>query len=113
MKIRRILWFASIAAASLSGGDARAQTDVTAPHAYKLEGDIEGVHDPSIIKEGDTWYLFGTVTEKVPDGQLPIRCSKDLHLWKRCGYVFPGVLDWIKKVSPETKDLWAPRSVLF
>jgi arabinan endo-1,5-alpha-L-arabinosidase len=108
MKIRRILWFASIAAASLRGGDARAQTDVTAPHAYKLEGDIEGVHDPSIIKEGDTWYLFGTVTEKVPDGQLPIRCSKDLHLWKRCGYVFPGVPDWIKKVSPETKDLWAP-----
>ena len=85
-----------------------AQTEKTEPQVYKLEGDIEGTHDPSIIKEGATWYLFGTVTEKAPDGQLPIRCSQDLRRWKRCGYVFKTIPEWIKKASPETKDLWAP-----
>src|SRR3984893_3081049 len=89
-------------------GDMRAQTDATKPRAYKVEGDVEGTHDPSIIKEGDTWYLFGTATEKGSEGQLPIRCSKDLHHWRRCGYVFESIPEWIKRASPETKDLWAP-----
>lgn len=78
------------------------------PHVFKVEGDVEGTHDPSIIKEGDTWYLFGTATERAPQGQLPIRCSKDLQHWKRCGFVFQTIPEWIKKESPETKDLWAP-----
>ena len=78
------------------------------PQAFALDGDIQGTHDPSIIKEGDTWYLFATVTEKNPQGQLPIRCSNDLHHWKRCGFVFSQIPDWIKRESPETKDLWAP-----
>ena len=86
----------------------RAQTEAPKPYAYKLEGDIEGAHDPSIIKEGNTWYLFGTATEKAPEGQLTIRCSQDLHYWKRCGYVFKSIPEWIKSASPETKDLWAP-----
>lgn len=79
-----------------------------APHIYKVEGDVEGVHDPSIIKQADTWYLFGTATEKTPHGQLPIRCSQDLQYWRRCGDVFASIPDWIKKQSPETEELWAP-----
>jgi arabinan endo-1,5-alpha-L-arabinosidase len=86
----------------------RAQTAAASPQAYQLVGEVDGTHDPSIIKQSDTWYLFGTVTERPPGGQLPMRCSKDLHYWKRCGYVFKDIPDWIKKVSPETKDLWAP-----
>ena len=66
------------------------------------------MHDPSIIKQGGTWYLFGTATEKGPHAQLPMRCSNDLEHWKRCGAVFAGIPDWIQKESPETKDLWAP-----
>jgi arabinan endo-1,5-alpha-L-arabinosidase len=61
---------------------APAQTRNTEPHVYNVGGDVEGTHDPSIAKEGSTWYLFGTVTEKAPDGQLPIRCSRDLQYWK-------------------------------
>jgi arabinan endo-1,5-alpha-L-arabinosidase len=78
------------------------------PHALKVEGDVEGTHDPSIIKDGKTWYLFGTATGRQRQGELPIRCSEDLHHWKRCGYVLPAVPDWIKKESPETRELWAP-----
>jgi arabinan endo-1,5-alpha-L-arabinosidase len=73
-----------------------------------VEGDVQFTHDPSIIKEGDTWYVFSTANGPDRSGELPIRCSKDLHHWERCGNVLPGIPAWIKKQSPETKELWAP-----
>jgi len=83
--------------------------DSTLPHVIAVDGDVAGTHDPSIIKDGDTWYLFATVTGPNPQGQqLPIRCSKDLHHWEKCGFVMQQIPDWIKKESPETKELWAP-----
>ncbi len=78
------------------------------PHAFKLQGDIEFTHDPSIIKDADTWYLFSTANGPDRKGELPIRCSKDLENWNLCGHVFDGVPDWIKKESPQTRELWAP-----
>ena len=80
----------------------------SAAQVVHVEGDVEYTHDPSIAKDGDTWYLFGTANGPVRDGELPIRCSKDLHVWKRCGNVFDKIPDWIKKESPATKELWAP-----
>jgi arabinan endo-1,5-alpha-L-arabinosidase len=78
------------------------------PRVIRVAGDVGGVHDPSIIKEGKTWYLFGTATETKRDGELPVRCSHDLHQWTRCGYVLPGIPRWIQKECPDTKELWAP-----
>ena len=78
------------------------------PSVIALEGDIEYTHDPSITKDGNTWYLFGTNNGPERNGELPIRCSPDLHHWKRCGYVFRGIPEWITEESPETKELWAP-----
>jgi hypothetical protein len=49
--------FSSVAATAQSA---------SSPHSYHVEGDVEGIHDPSIIKQGGTWYLFGTATEKGP-----------------------------------------------
>jgi len=77
------------------------------PHFYTLSGDVAGTHDPSIIKEGNTWYVFAT--GKAPGGgQFAVRCSNDLEHWKLCGRVFPAIPDWIHQVSPGTEDLWAP-----
>jgi Beta-xylosidase len=77
------------------------------PHAYKLEGDINGAHDPSIAREGKTYYVF--TTGKASDGgQLGIRCSQDLAHWRHCGHVFDAIPQWIKERSPGTKDLWTP-----
>jgi arabinan endo-1,5-alpha-L-arabinosidase len=79
------------------------------PRAFPVEGDVVGAHDPSIIKEGATWYLFTTTPPNSPSGeQFPIRCSKDLLHWKKCGYVFSEIPAWIKEKSPKTKELWAP-----
>lgn len=78
-----------------------------AQQALTLSGDIQGTHDPSIIKEGNTWYVFAT--GKAPDGgQFAVRCSIDLLTWKHCGHVFDSVPAWIHERSPGTKDLWAP-----
>lgn len=77
------------------------------PHAFHVSGDIWGTHDPSIIKQGTTWYVFAT--GRAPDGgQLPIRCSTDLDHWHFCGHVFEAIPDWIRQASPGTRDLWAP-----
>ena len=78
-----------------------------APHAYHLSGDAPGTHDPSIMKEGKTWYVFAT--GKAPGGgQFAVRCSEDLEHWKLCGHVFDEMPAWIKERSPGTRDLWAP-----
>jgi arabinan endo-1,5-alpha-L-arabinosidase len=77
------------------------------PKAFNLEGDIAGSHDPSIIREGNTYYVF--TTGRAPGGgQLGIRCSSDLIRWTHCGQVFDTVPAWIKERSPGTRDLWAP-----
>ena len=93
-----ILAGAAVASAQTSQGD---------PQALTLTGDFEGTHDPSVIKAGDTWYVFAT--GKAHDGgQFQIRCSTDLHAWKLCGHVFDEIPEWIRKESPGTRDLWAP-----
>jgi arabinan endo-1,5-alpha-L-arabinosidase len=77
------------------------------PNVFRLSGDIAGTHDPSIIKEGKTWYVFAT--GKAPGGgQIAVRCSGDLEHWKLCGHVFDAIPAWILERSPGTKDLWAP-----
>jgi arabinan endo-1,5-alpha-L-arabinosidase len=78
------------------------------PVVLKLDGDVEYTHDPSVAKDGNTWYVFSTNNGPERKGELPVRCSRDLHQWKRCGYVFPRIPDWIQKESPGTKELWAP-----
>ncbi len=77
------------------------------PHALALTGDVLYTHDPSIAKDGDTYYVFAT--GKGPDGgQFPIRCSTDLKDWHLCGHVFDAIPAWVHERSPGTKDLWAP-----
>jgi arabinan endo-1,5-alpha-L-arabinosidase len=78
-----------------------------APEPLQLSGDYPITHDPSIAHEGNTYYVFAT-TSNPRQGQLPIRCSHDLHEWKMCGYVFDSIPAWIRKVSPVTRGLWAP-----
>jgi len=78
-----------------------------APQALQLTGDYARTHDPSIAREGNTYYVFAT--GRAPGGgQLAIRCSADLKDWKLCGQVFDEVPAWIHEDSPKTKDIWAP-----
>jgi len=110
-----------------------AQTAKEAPQALVLSGAYAGTHDPSIAVDHGVYYVFATgavhpdhaegpppapptgekpaaaarpATAQLP--QFPVRCSTDLHAWKRCGAVFPSVPEWIQQMSPKTEELWAP-----
>jgi arabinan endo-1,5-alpha-L-arabinosidase len=62
------------------------------------------VHDPStIVKEGDTYWFFGTGR-----GVNSYR-SGDLVEWERGPAVFPELPDWITDVAPSQRGhFWAP-----
>lgn len=69
-----------------------------------LKGDIR-VHDPVMIKQGDTYYVFHT------GRGVSIKTSKDRINWKRAGSVFPmnKLPQWHKSDIPnQDGSLWAP-----
>jgi len=103
VRLRRWIAFTVFTACVGLSGTAFAQQ----PQALTLSGDYWGTHDPSIIKEGDTWYVIATGKAR-DGGQMQIRCSTDLHVWKFCGHVFDQIPAWIQKESPGTTELWAP-----
>ena len=66
--------------------------------------------DPSIIRQGSTWYAFTSdALALVPHNYLPIRCSQDKLNWTACGSVFPSAIPaWILAKVPGVACLWAP-----
>lgn len=62
----------------------------------------QGVHDPSIVKEGDTYYLFRT-------GGFGFSTSKDLLTWSNGGSALPKIPAWTANLGlSDTPSLWAP-----
>ena len=87
------------------------QRDAGDAAAVRVEGAVAGAHDPSMARDGGTYYVFATGhAPGAPPGsaELPVRCSEDLRVWRMCGSVFDAVPEWIKQASPGTRDLWAP-----
>lgn len=76
------------------------------PLVLAVEGDISPVHDPAIIRQGGTYYVFGT--NRFAGKHMPMFCSQDLRLWKFCGNVFPDVPEWAKQEVPGARGMWAP-----
>ncbi len=96
-----------VIAATFALGLFRSAAPAQQPEALQLSGAFPFTHDPSIAKDGKTYYVFAT--GKAPDGgQFPMRCSEDLHTWRMCGHVFDDIPAWVKERSPGTKELWAP-----
>jgi len=77
---------------------------------YPLTGDTLPVLDPSIIRQGATYYAFSTdVVGFKASGSLPIHCSQDKVNWTACGSVFPNSTPaWIVQKVPGVLGLWAP-----
>ena len=76
------------------------------PEVLHLEGDISPIHDPTIISQGDTYYVFAT--NRFAQKLVPIFCSQDLRHWKFCGHVFDEVPQWALKEIPGARGIWAP-----
>ena len=90
----------------LLGGVALAQPGPTLPD-LKYSGDFEA-HDPSLIKAGDTYYVFSTGYLEHGAGNVQIRSSKNLRDWKYVGTVFDTIPAWIEKEIGPVENLWAP-----
>jgi len=74
----------------------------------QLQGDFR-VHDPAMIKQGDTYYIFSTGDERYHQGNIQIRTSTDLVSWKLIGSVFETKPDWIAaELGSTPPNLWAP-----
>jgi arabinan endo-1,5-alpha-L-arabinosidase len=72
--------------------------------ANPLKGDIR-VHDPVMIKEGNTYYIFHT------GKGISVKTSKDKLTWTRAGSVFrtTDLPSWHKNDIPnQDGSLWAP-----
>lgn len=92
-------------AAILPANSGRAQE---VPINSQLSGSISPVHDPCIIRESDTYYVFSTDLGGGTGSQIPCRRSKDLRNWEKFGYVFNEIPDWALKAVPGTGGIWAP-----
>lgn len=62
------------------------------------------VHDPVMIKEKDTYYLFCT------GFGVSVFTSKDLKSWRKEKPVFSQTPDWVKEALPNFRggSMWAP-----
>ncbi|WP_046176105.1 arabinan endo-1,5-alpha-L-arabinosidase [Domibacillus indicus] len=70
------------------------------------------VHDPAILKYGDTYYVFST-DAKVngePRGGVQIRKSKDMIKWEWVGYAFDAIPEEAYQWTG-AKGLWAPEVI--
>jgi len=77
---------------------------------YLLTGDTLPILDPSIIRQGSTYYAFTTdVAGFSSSSNLPIHCSQDKINWTICGSIFPdGIPAWVAQKVPGVIGLWAP-----
>ena len=73
----------------------------------QLDGDVAGVHDPAVIKEGNTYYVFCT-GGRSGQGVVPIRTSTNLRTWKSSGFVFDALPEWATREIPPARNAWAP-----
>jgi arabinan endo-1,5-alpha-L-arabinosidase len=92
-------WFAS--QNTLISAFAQAQPGVA---ALEVKGAILNVHDPSIIKHGDFYYLFSTGVG------VHVKRSSDLLNWRiaRGGLVFQQMPVEAAAHVPGATDIWAP-----
>jgi arabinan endo-1,5-alpha-L-arabinosidase len=79
-----------------------------APLNPKLSGDLYPIHDPCIIRDGDSFYVFCTTPHRDTPKQIPCYRSKDLINWKRAGHVFDALPAWAKSAVPKSESCWAP-----
>ena len=73
-----------------------------APPTLAQSGDIQRIHDPCIIKQNATYYIFST------GFGVPIHTSTDLLTWKSSGRVFDAMPTWAHDAIPGARSIWAP-----
>jgi arabinan endo-1,5-alpha-L-arabinosidase len=76
------------------------------PQLLELHGDLR-VHDPAMIKEHGTFYVFCTGGNR-RGGIIPIRSSEDMRNWKLRTPVFDRLPRWATNEIAGASGAWAP-----
>ncbi|HEY4379906.1 MAG TPA: arabinan endo-1,5-alpha-L-arabinosidase [Acidobacteriaceae bacterium] len=93
----------------LEGNISFALSASTTMSTYPLTGATQLLHDPSVIRQGNTYYVFTSDWMGLPAGNyLPMRCSQDEVNWTECGSVFSQIPAWVQRKVPGATALWAP-----
>jgi len=75
--------------------------------AQQFTGDYR-THDPSLIRAGNTLYVFSTADATPGAGGIQLRASQDGKNWKYLGTLFADLPAWIVKEVGFVPNLWAP-----
>jgi len=88
---------------SCSTQDNAAQVKEAPAAFWTLTGNVYA-HDPCIIKEGSTWWVFATGTG------IPVKYSADGKAWTQGIQRFGSELSWWRTYAPNmgTNNVWAP-----
>ena len=103
--VRQVLVLAGLIVLAMpSAGAAEPQHEAQAQSLNEwLSGDLVPTHDPALIREGDTYYLFATGGH-----YIAAKTSPDLVNWHDAGSVLEAIPAWALAAVPGTKGMWAP-----
>src|SRR5947209_7503524 len=73
---------------AVTGLTARPHAAAVSPSGAVDPGAVAGVTDPSVIKQGETYYVFSS------GPGIEVRSSPDLAHWRIVGQVFDAVPAW-------------------
>lgn len=68
---------------------------------WSLSGSV-GTHDPSITREGNTWWVFET-----SGNGIGVKYSGDGRAWYQGGSIFPNGLAWWRPYNGNSTMTWA------
>jgi arabinan endo-1,5-alpha-L-arabinosidase len=99
-----LLGISALAGSQLFASAISGQRSQPGQGTLRLEGAILNVHDPVVIKQDDSYYLFSTGVG------IPVRRSPDLQTWRvaRGGTVFQRMPEEASAYVPGADNIWAP-----
>lgn len=73
-----------------------------------VSGNTSPVHDPAILSDDGTFYLFTTGNSRDAEGLLALRTSTDLSAWQLRGGSYTALPAWAASAVPGATGMWAP-----
>ncbi|GAB4523642.1 MAG: arabinan endo-1,5-alpha-L-arabinosidase [Amphiplicatus sp.] len=110
MSERWLIAACALAASFVGGGGVASDKAAGSPQALglALQGDLQPVHDPAVIRHEGRYYLFSTSHVGEGPGLVHWRVSDDLTTWRLGGAVFDAVPAWALDYAPGARGVWAP-----
>ncbi len=105
-----VLLGGTLAAAAATGRPASSLSPRANARAAQGSASYIFVHDPTMAREGGTYYLFSTGDPAgvIGNGNIQIRTSANLRSWTYAGTVFAAKPAWITDALGAIPNLWAP-----